>query len=434
MRKYKGLDNFTKTKKLYNPTKTTELGFLKTYELYDPVCLYKWGWSTIRLLERTTNSCHRVKSDRITPETYADFHNTPTKIADRKKMLSGKWPGNGCEYCKDLEHAGASSDRTEINEDIYLAPINTTKTNVYLIPTMVEVYFNNLCNLSCIYCTSTYSTVWEAEDKKFGSQTNKEIENFKKSRDMYPAMVAAHWKWLTDNCHGIKKYNILGGEPFFQPELEQNIDFFEKNPCPNLHFSIFSNLKVDKDKMRRVLDKIESLRIRKHIKSFEIVCSLDCWGPQQEYVRTGLNLKKWEENFNILLNEYTNFNLQIHSVLISLTIDTLPELVNKVTEWNKHRFISHSISFAEGCPHMHPGIFPTGYFSKQFSSAIDLSDTTDKKNWLKGFEKRVDSQIQSPENIIKLKQTLDELDKRRGTNWRILWPWLDQYVPTALSM
>jgi organic radical activating enzyme len=404
------------------------MNFLKKYNLPDPVCTYKWGWSTIRLFEGTTNSCHRIKSDRITPETYADFHNTPTKIADRKKMLSGKWPGNGCEYCKDLEHAGASSDRTEINEDSYLAPINTSSTEVNLIPSMVEVYFNNLCNLGCIYCSAEYSTVWEAENIKFGLSTEYEINELKQARAQYPAMLAAHWQWLKDNCHSIKTYNILGGEPFFQPEFEQNIDFFENNPCPELKFTIFSNLKVSKDKMKRILDKVELLRAKNHIKSFQIVCSLDCWGPEQEYIRTGLNMQQWEENFNILINDYPKFDLHIHSTLISLTMQTLPDLVKKVSEWNKIKYVKHSISFADGHPHMHVGIFPKGWFADQFKLAIDFSSTEKEKEWLRGFEKRVDSQQYSSELVIKFKDTLDEIDKRRGTNWRKLWPWLDQYA------
>ena len=50
------------------------MNFLEKYNLPDPVCKYKWGWSTIRLLEGTTNSCHRVKSDSITPESLASDH------------------------------------------------------------------------------------------------------------------------------------------------------------------------------------------------------------------------------------------------------------------------------------------------------------------------------------------------------------------------
>ena len=32
----------------------------------------------------------------------------------------------------------------------------------------------------------------------------------------------------------------------------------------------------------------------------------------------------------------------------------------------------------------------------------------------------------NPENIAKLKQYLSELDRRRNTNWKLTFPWLDQ--------
>lgn len=406
------------------------MDFLKKHKLPDPVCLYKWGWSTVRLFLGETNSCHRVETDRITPETYADFHNTPAKIEDRTKMLNGQWPGRGCEYCKKLEDVGAVSDRLQLNKEKRsknLYPINTSKTNVKLIPTMVEVYFNNVCNMACIYCSSDYSTVWEAEDKKFGLKRPVDVDEFECNKVQYPAMLAAHWQWLKDNCHGIKEYNILGGEPFFQQELEQNIDFFLNNPCPDLHFTVLSNLKVDKNKFKRILDKIQSLLDKKHIKSFALVCSLDCWGPQAEYIRNGLNMNKWEENFNILLNDYPDFDLHIHSVLMSLTLDTLPDLISKIVEWNKLRRVGHSINFVEGKPEMMPGIFPKGHFTQQFDQAVKFLKHKVAINKLRGYERLIDSTEPSPELVAKLKQTLDELDIRRATNWRTLWPWLDQY-------
>jgi hypothetical protein len=74
-------------------------------------CQLKWNWSTIRLYDGTTSSCHRVDPDTVVPGTFDNFHNTPKKIADRKLMLNGQWPQGGCEYCKNIEDAGGSSDR-----------------------------------------------------------------------------------------------------------------------------------------------------------------------------------------------------------------------------------------------------------------------------------------------------------------------------------
>lgn len=403
--------------------------FTEHFNLPDPVCMYKWTWSTIRLSLGTTNSCHRIEHDEITPETYHNFHNTPQKIADRKLMLEGKWPKSGCQYCEYLEKAGASSDRTELNKDIFLAPpeLKNNPRETSVTPRMVEVYFNNLCNLNCIYCGGEYSTVWEVEEKKFNLREPEYFKRLEKNRKQYPAILEAHWKWLEKNAHEIYYYGVLGGEPFFQPELEQNIEFFEKNPCPELGFFIFSNLKVDNKKMRSLLDRVIKLIKNKHIKTFRIVCSFDCWGPQQEYIRTGINLKNWEENFTTLLHDYPTIDLQVHSTLISLTMQTLPDLCDKVTEWNKVRFVRHTLSFADGRPEMDIGIFPRKQFAPDFSKAIRNTCHPETKEWITGFYKKVAKQPEDPEKIKELKNILDQIDIRRGTNWRKLWPWLDEY-------
>ena len=152
--------------------------FLNEYKLKDPVCLWKWTWSTIRLMEGTTNSCHRVKSDKLSPDTYKDFHNTPTKLQHREKMQKGIWPGDGCEYCKNIEDSGGLSDRKEVNSDTLFAPVELKENPnaVNLTPKIVEVYFNNLCNLNCIYCSGKYSTLWEAEENKFGLKNNSKLQ------------------------------------------------------------------------------------------------------------------------------------------------------------------------------------------------------------------------------------------------------------------
>lgn len=403
--------------------------FLKKYGLRDPVCLYKWTWSTIRLMEGSTNSCHRVKSDKITPETYKDFHNTPTKLKHRTMMKNGEWPGDGCEYCRDIEQAGGLSDRKEIQSDDHLAPIEMDRNakKVRLTPKLVEVYFNNLCNLNCIYCSGEYSTVWEQEEKKFNLRHPNEFKEMEEGRKNYPAMLKAHWEWMKEHAKHIAEYRILGGEPFFQPEFEQNINFFYDNPCPDTKFCIFSNLKVDNTRMRKLMDKVVDLQKRKHIKSFQITCSLDCWGPQQEYIRTGLNLKQWEENFETILHEYPSIDIELHGTIISLTMDTLPDLCAKVAEWNNVRHIQHTISFASGRPGMSAMIFPVGFFDKQFKKCIKIHNDPHAIKRLKGFWATVNNRPQSKKQIKQLKKNLDDIDARRGTNWKKLWPWLDKY-------
>lgn len=73
-------------------------------------CQLKWNWSTIFLTTEETASCHRTNHHKFDTDTF-DFHNTPSKLDDRQRMLQGLWPELGCTYCKDIETAGGQSDR-----------------------------------------------------------------------------------------------------------------------------------------------------------------------------------------------------------------------------------------------------------------------------------------------------------------------------------
>lgn len=406
------------------------MDFLKLYNMPDPVCLYKWNWSTVRLLDAETNSCHRVETDQFSHENYANFHNTEKKIAARRNMLNGKWPGGGCEYCKKMEDAGGISDRLDNNKTYLIEDIppelNENNKAVYVTPTFMEVYFNNLCNMSCIYCNFQHSTLWAAEDKRFNRNTE-EIAKLEELRKTYPLRLAAHWEWMKTHAHNISVYNILGGEPFFQVEFEQNIEFFQNYPCPDTNVSIFSNLKVKNDKMKSILDKIVKLLDSRKIKKFKIVCSIDCWDKQQEYIRHGLNLQQWEENFLTILHEYPQIELMIHGTIISLSLPTMHTLCQKVTDWNKIREVAHSISMADAQEDMHLEIFPKDYFKNYFELARNCSTNTTVLNSIDSFEKVANMQDVDYNKIKNLKTKLDDIDMRRGSNWRKLWPWLDEF-------
>ena len=54
---------------------------------------------------------------------------------------------------------------------------------------ILEVYFSNVCNQACIYCSPEYSSMWEVENKKFelemvvnphGKEFLKDKDNFKR--------------------------------------------------------------------------------------------------------------------------------------------------------------------------------------------------------------------------------------------------------------
>ncbi len=421
----------------------------------DTACLLKWGWSTLFLYTGRSNSCHRTSLSEVTAEGIASFHNTPAKIEQRQIMLNGGWPerGNGCEYCLDIENAGGMSDRKtnlallEGNEEFQqLIPpellINPAALEVT--PTMLEVYFTNRCNMSCIYCGPNYSTLWVAENKRFGTPDHHGSSvNWASAESLdreYPEKLKQFWQWMETHSASLRMFHVLGGEPFYQAETEETIRFWHDHPNPNLHLKIFSNLKVDKEKLRYLMGEMKKLWEGKRCKSVGIIASLDCWGPEQEYVRAGLNLQDWAERYEYLIFEHPWANVSINSTINALSIKTMPELIRRVREWDAQRQRKYSgdakieqlslvFNMLLGPPFMHAGMFPAGFFDAEFEQIVRLlpmRSSWEEANveYMKGIWKTVNATPHSPDLIASLKGFLDEMDRRRQTNWRVTFPWL----------
>lgn len=318
-------------------------------------CPLKWEWSTLFLYMGTTNSCHRTTLSRLTPAETAGFHNTPEKLRHRSLMLDGGWPerGNGCEYCRDIEEAGGMSDRTTNlqlcgtdPEYKKLIPPELLRdpTLLKIDPTILEVYFTNRCNMSCIYCGPDFSTQWLNENKKYGTLEHHGARlNWEQAKTLdaeYAERLANFWAWLSTHYSGLRMFHILGGEPFYQEETLESIKFWHDHPNPDLHLKIVSNLKVTPEKFRYILKELETLHAKKKCKSVGIVASLDCWGPQAEYIRTGLDLQRWLPNFEYLIYENTWAQVSINSTINVLSIKTMPHLLRKVNEWNEKEMAS----------------------------------------------------------------------------------------------
>ena len=395
--------------------------------LKDPTCALKFSYSTVKLSEGTSASCHRTTYDKVPEGDFGKFHHTPTKMATRKLMLQGKWPGKGCEYCKKIEDADGISDRMEANS---MDPKHFSTTDCKIL----EMYFSNVCNQACIYCSAEYSSKWETENKKFGLEQNindyaldffKDKENFKRIKSEF-------WEWMEDNHKPLIKYNILGGEPFFQPELLENLDFFETHPCPNLELTIVSNLKCPEKRFRATMDKIDNLRAIGNLGQVRITCSIDSWGPSYEYIRWGGKSEEWEKNFSILVKEYPEVEPEIHMTMNAMSIKTQPELVNMLNKYNtKENSIWISANFVVWPYHMAPDIFPTGFFKEDFKRLYkELDDgiwESSIKEMMLGYEKSIDNTPVDYAKINKLKEELTNIDKRRGCDWKKTFPWLDEF-------
>jgi len=396
-------------------------------------CQLKWTWNTIKLQEGTSQSCHRVDPLFLTPENFNNFHNDEKWLEQRKLQLAGKFPQGGCQYCETIEKAGGVSDRmTHLKiPNLYPLELDTDPEAIHVTPRILEVFLDNVCNLRCIYCDESNSSRIEAENKKFGY-----IKEFKNLMPVprhsnFDALVEKFFAYLENNYSGLRRLQILGGEPFYQKSFDRLIAFVKQNTNPDLELNIVTSLAISKPRLEEFVESMKQLLIQRKIGRLDIMVSLDCFGAEQEYVRYGLDLKQLKENFEFLVDQKW-IMLNVNSTITSLTIKTMPAMIEYLNNFRKQRKIHHSFGHVDNRPWLHCSAFGAGFFDSEFNEVLAcLPEKTDWdqniKDYMHGLHKSLSLSEIDYAKISQLKRFLAEIDRRRNLDYTKVFPWLDQY-------
>ena len=308
-------------------------------------CLAKWHHTTIYLQSGETHSCyhpapHTIPLEEIKANPSA-IHNTSEKKTQRLLMLNGEKP-DGCQYCWNIEALGADyiSDRHERNAGIYTKErfdeIANEGPDFNINPEYIEVSFGNECNFKCGYCHPKASSAYYKEIKQHGPYPVKNhhfgIDKLVIYEEESNPYVDAWWKWWPQVKQTLNILRVTGGEPLLQASTWRLLEDLDKNPLPNLELNINSNLGVKPVLVKRLAEKVEKLRSEGKIRSFKLFTSLDTWGPRAEYIRTGLNLETWENNFHTYLSTTDN-PLTFMITFNVLAVSSFRVFLEKLLEW-----------------------------------------------------------------------------------------------------
>lgn len=307
-------------------------------------CLAKWYQTTIYLQTGETHSCYHPKPHAIPlhelRENPASLHNTHQKKLERKQMLDGKKP-SGCQYCWKIEALGAGhvSDRHIRNARFYskekISTITDADWSLDVIPEYVELSFGNECQMRCVYCHPKASLAWAKEINEHGTYNTNDHQQLvpinlrKEESNPY---VEAFWKWWPNLAPNLKVLRITGGEPLLHTSMWKLLDHLEQTPEPHIELQINSNLSIKPALVDRLISKSNLLKSNNKIKWFELYTSLDTWGARAEYIRNGLDLTLWNNNFGrFLTNTQSPVSLMITVNLLS--VSSFKELLIKILEW-----------------------------------------------------------------------------------------------------
>jgi len=405
----------------------------------DTACRMKWSASTLYLTTGETASCHRASFGNIDPENFGEFHNLPNKQKDRQLMLDGVWPGNGCEYCRDIEANGGYSDRNFQNTipNVYPAELDLDPTLTEVNPAILEIFFQNTCNLSCIYCTEKFSSQIEKENIQFGGPIQQIQRNFL-PENKYKQLSPLLWEWLDKNFYRLQRLQILGGEPLIQQDFTRLVDFIDTHPNPNLELNFITNLIVKEQNLINTMSALEKLYNEKKIKTVDILCSVDCWGEQQEYIRYGFKTDVFEKNFEFLLGKPW-IRLGMLTTVNSLSIPTTVDLAKKYQQWNSVREIFwHPHLVTPDTSPFNPLAFDYTLWKSYLDNieqyiTNDTFNTNTTKKEFAGIKKLLETSNGDSEKQQDLLQYLNENDRRRNLNWAETFPWLAKELKNVVQ-
>ena len=405
-------------------------------------CQLKWSHSTIYLTDGDSSSCHRVQSNPLEMRNgELNFHNLPEKLEARRKMLRGEWPGQGCEHCKHIEDAGGKSDRImSLHMQGLTAPpeLENDLDAVDVTPRQLEIYWGNTCNQKCVYCDAHYSSQIEQEQQRFGLFEKDGVQiapTFIKNPKI-EEQTNLLFQWFEKHLHQLHKILVMGGEPFLQKETFRFIEFLEKGNYPDLTLVFFSNHNVEPERFQKWIKRLEVLQKSGRLDKIQIFFSCDALGPEGEYVRTGLDLNVALKNFEYVLN-HTTIEQGINSALTVTAVPGMPALVEYINKCNKIKPIYWSMMKAnqyelDPMPYLYPGIFGKQINDWGLKEAVENFDTNSLgfsdtvkvsyKGYMQGIIKEFDQREPSTLRQKQLKIYLNELDRRRNTNWKPIYP------------
>ena len=196
-----------------------------------------------------------------------------------------------CKGCIDREDAGFKSERDWHNNISPDFDCKNADVNEH-IPSLIDVRWNNTCNLACTYCSEVFSTKWASikglpQNMTINTQYQKVIDYIKKYK--------SHTKEVA----------MVGGEPLIMKENNLLLDILPEDVL----VTVISNMTTDFDKFP-VPNKLLGRKRVGWSMSFDNI------GKRFEYVRWGSTWEQLNKNVTTVANRINNSQQHggIHSV------------------------------------------------------------------------------------------------------------------------
>jgi organic radical activating enzyme len=324
----------------------------RTFELVNAVspsfCAAKWYNASIWLSNGRTASCHHPSAHYIpTKELLRDpssLHNTEFKKEQRRLMLAGDRPDE-CGYCwkvEDLKDENIFSDRaykSMIYSPADIMKLMNSDHNENVDPKTLEICFDNLCNMSCSYCNSEFSSTWSSDISENGPYENlvtKGGHTYRNdgqhgmpfgSKNQGNFYISSFFKWYESSLrNNLEELRVSGGEPSRSPDFWRLVDTFSNE---RFNFAVNSNLMMDHERLDRLIN------IKNHFRRYDIYTSGESFGKNGEFVRSGLKYQEWKNNLYRLQTRGPEIQTHVMMTISAISVWTIDKFITDLMNLRK---------------------------------------------------------------------------------------------------
>lgn len=269
----------------------------------DTYCPYPFIGASIQPRGDVFPCCQFMDVKEFTPDlSIKESRNSKRMQELRMNMLSGV-KDKGCQCYKE-EEAGIESMRMHGLKKFGRQPFGNLK--------IIDITFNNVCNLKCRSCGSPYSHLLYDDEKKLFGRTLSPVKYVKNEK---------HEELIVTELEEIK---IYGGEPSNSPEVNKFFRrVFEEGNIENIEVIFITNgTKLPLENTYNAFKKCKKLTLN---------ISLDAYGQLNDFMRHGSNWNEIVPNldfYNNLISDRGDkeTNVIVHSAISIYNVNLIHEL------------------------------------------------------------------------------------------------------------
>lgn len=249
------------------------------------------AWVGLNILPRSITPCCLWEGPNLVKDadTITDALASPEFEDVRKRMLAGERIKN-CEQCYGVEKVGNKSRRQQSIEQFGIVTEPSFK--------MLDISFDNVCNLKCRSCLSVTSHQWHNDE------------------------VALYGKALSDkkllehgidvDCSQLEQINISGGEPMLSKKCELFLGkLILEDVIQNVRLGIVTNCTITPSKT--ILDAMFAA------KELYLTISIDGIGKLNDYFRSGSDFDTCVKNMELFTALYERANPT--TIIVNTTVN-----------------------------------------------------------------------------------------------------------------